>query len=103
MADKKISETLSIGQVAKILSIHEQTIRAYERKGLIKPSRTIKQTRTFTKNDITRIMIIIVLTQELGLNLAGVKIMLDFAQNNRVNDDALLDFIDDYKSNCSQN
>ena len=93
----KDKELLSIGQVARKLGIHEQTIRTYERKGLIKPQRTGNQTRYFSKEDMTGIIVIITLTQELGLNLAGVKILLNFARKFNMSNDELIDFIEDHR------
>ncbi|MBN2460222.1 MAG: MerR family transcriptional regulator [Candidatus Cloacimonetes bacterium] len=87
-----------IGQVAKILGIHDQTIRMYERKNLVKPMRTPNNTRIFTSAEITRITIIITLTQEIGMNLSGVKIVLSLAKKLRMNDDELLDFIYDHRN-----
>ncbi|MBW6515794.1 MAG: MerR family transcriptional regulator [Candidatus Cloacimonetes bacterium] len=98
MSVRKEMELMSIGQVARKLGIHEQTIRAYERKGLIRPQRTEKQTRFFTKEDMTGIIVIITLTQELGLNLAGVKILLNFARRFNMSNDELIDFIEDHKN-----
>ena len=91
----KAKEFLYIGEVAKLINIHEQTIREYERKGLIKPDRSSRKTRLFSKIDLLRIEIIITLTQELGLNLSGVKIIFTLAKTAGMNDDELLDFITD--------
>lgn len=98
MVVQKGKELLSIGQVARKLGIHEQTIRTYERKGLIKPQRTDKDTRYFTPEDMTGIIVIITLTQELGLNLAGVKLLLHFARKVNMSNDELIDFIEDHKN-----
>lgn len=87
-----------IGEVAKILGIHDQTIRMYERKNLIKPLRTKNNTRLFSKNDVTRINIIITLTQEIGLNLSGVKIVFALARKLKMSSEELLDFVYDHKS-----
>lgn len=87
-----------IGEVAKQLGIHDQTIRMYERKKLISPQRSEHQTRLFTKNDVTKINIIITLTQEIGLNLSGVKIVFSLARKLKMSDDELLDFIYDHKN-----
>ncbi len=87
-----------IGEVAKQLGIHDQTIRMYERKKLISPQRSEHQTRLFSKNDVTKINIIITLTQEIGLNLSGVKIVFSLARKLKMNDDELLDFIYDHKN-----
>ena len=93
-----IYNSMTIGKVARKLGIHEQTIRAYERKGLIRPTRTEKGTRVFSNEDTIRIIIIITLTQELGLTLTGVNILLHFAQKHQVNDEELLEFIEDHKN-----
>ena len=87
-----------IGEVAKILGIHDQTIRMYERKMLIKPKRTENNTRVFYNSDITRITIIVTLTQEIGLNLSGVKIVFSLARKLKMSADELLDFIYDHKN-----
>jgi len=85
-----------IGDVSKKLGIHDQTIRMYERKNLIKLQRTANGTRLFSKNDMTKITIIITLTQEVGLNLSGVKIVFVLAKKLKMSDDELLDFIYDH-------
>jgi MerR family transcriptional regulator/heat shock protein HspR len=65
-----------ISVVSKILSIHPQTLRQYEREGLIAPSRTDGRIRLYSQRDIDKIKMIIRLTRELGVNLAGVDIIL---------------------------
>ena len=92
---QKVGELILIGEVAKKLGIHEQTIRTYERDGLLKPFRSLKNTRYFSKQDITRIMIIITLTQEFGLNRSGVSLLFNLAKKHRVKDEDLLEFIED--------
>lgn len=87
-----------IGEVSKRLGIHDQTIRMYERKHLIRIHRSKNNTRLFTNNDIIRINIIITLTQEIGLNLSGVKIVFALARKLKMSNDELLDFIDDHKN-----
>lgn len=93
-----MKEYMLIGEVAKRLGIHDQTIRMYERKHLIKPHRTSNNTRLFSQNDVTKITIIITLTQEIGLNLSGVKIVFSLARRLKMTDDELLDFIYDHHS-----
>jgi MerR family transcriptional regulator, heat shock protein HspR len=93
---KRDADMILIGEVAKKLGIHDQTIRMYERKGLVKPQRTENGTRIFSKNDMTKITIIITLTQEVGLNLSGVKIVFALAKRLKMSDDELLDFIYDH-------
>lgn len=92
----KRNERFLIGEVAKQLGIHDQTIRMYERKGLIKPLRSVNNTRYFSYSDITKITTIITLTQEVGMNISGVKIVFALARKLKMNDDVLLDFIYDH-------
>lgn len=65
-----------ISVVAKILNIHPQTLRQYEREGLIEPGRTMGKMRLYSERDIDKIKMILRLTRELGVNLAGVDIIL---------------------------
>lgn len=65
----------SISAVAKMFSVHQQTIRLYERQGLICPKRSDGNTRLFSEDDIDRLEEIIYLTHELGINLAGVEVI----------------------------
>jgi MerR family transcriptional regulator/heat shock protein HspR len=65
-----------IGVVADMLKIHPQTLRLYERKGLLRPSRTVGRTRMYSTEDVEDIRRILRLTRDLGVNLAGVEIIL---------------------------
>lgn len=65
-----------ISAVAEILTIHPQTLRQYEREGLIKPSRTNGKIRLYSQNDIDHIRYVLSLTRDLGINLAGVDMIL---------------------------
>lgn len=65
-----------IGVVADMLRIHPQTLRLYERQGLIRPSRTVGRTRMYSAEDVEDIRRILRLTRDLGVNLAGVEIIL---------------------------
>lgn len=65
-----------ISVVAKILSIHPQTLRQYEREGLIEPSRTDGKMRLYSQKDIDKIKLILRLTRDMGVNLAGVDVIL---------------------------
>ncbi len=66
----------SISAVAKMLSVHQQTIRMYEKEGLISPKRSEGGTRLFREEDVDRLEEIIHLTHRMGVNLAGVEIIL---------------------------
>lgn len=66
----------SISAVAKMFSVHQQTIRLYEKEGLINPKRSEGNTRLFSEEDIDRLEEVIYLTHKLGINLAGVEMIL---------------------------
>ncbi len=66
-----------ISAVAEQYEIHPQTLRLYEREGLLKPSRSEGNTRLYTDEDLERLEVILHLTRELGVNLAGVEIILN--------------------------
>jgi MerR family transcriptional regulator/heat shock protein HspR len=65
-----------IGVVAEMLSVHPQTLRFYEKKGLVRPSRTVGQTRMYSPEDVDEIARLLRLTRDLGVNLAGAEIIL---------------------------
>lgn len=67
----------SISVVSRMLGIHQQTIRIYEKEGLIKPARTDGNTRLFSEEDIDDLRFILRLTNDLGVNLAGVGVVLE--------------------------
>jgi MerR family transcriptional regulator/heat shock protein HspR len=69
-----------ISVVAQRYSIHPQTLRLYEREGLLKPSRTDGNTRLYSDEDLQRLETILSLTRDLGVNLAGVEIILNMRQ-----------------------
>ncbi|HSD65807.1 MAG TPA: helix-turn-helix transcriptional regulator [Vicinamibacteria bacterium] len=66
-----------ISVVAKAYGIHPQTLRLYEREGLLKPSRTDGNTRLYSEEDLRQLEVILNLTRDLGVNLAGVEIILN--------------------------
>jgi MerR family transcriptional regulator/heat shock protein HspR len=66
-----------ISVVAKNYGIHPQTLRLYEREGLLKPSRTEGNTRLYSEEDLKQLEVILNLTRDLGVNLAGVEIILN--------------------------
>ena len=65
-----------IGVVSDMLKLHPQTLRFYEKKGLIQPSRTVGRTRMYSAEDVEEIARVVRLTRDLGVNLAGVEIIL---------------------------
>jgi MerR family transcriptional regulator/heat shock protein HspR len=79
-ADKTKARKYTISVVAEQYDVHPQTLRLYEREGLIKPSRSAKGTRYYTEEDIQRLELILNLTRDLGVNLAGVEIVLNMRE-----------------------
>jgi MerR family transcriptional regulator/heat shock protein HspR len=69
-----------ISAVSEKYGIHPQTLRLYEREGLLKPSRSEGNTRLYTDGDLERLEVILELTRELGVNLAGVEIILNMRE-----------------------
>jgi MerR family transcriptional regulator/heat shock protein HspR len=77
---KRRAKTYTISAVAEQFSLHPQTLRLYEREGLLKPSRSEGNTRLYTDADLERLEIILSLTRDLGVNLAGVEIILNMRE-----------------------
>ena len=80
MAKTKGKAAYMISAVAEQYEIHPQTLRLYEREGLLAPSRSEGNTRLYTDEDLERLEVILKLTRELGVNLAGVEIILNMRQ-----------------------
>src|ERR1700756_5712168 len=80
MTKKKGKAAYMISAVAEQYAIHPQTLRLYEREGLLAPSRSEGNTRLYTDEDLDRLEVILKLTRELGVNLAGVEIILNMRQ-----------------------
>ena len=74
---KKAKAGYMISAVAQLYKLHPQTLRLYERVGLLKPSRSQGNTRLYTDEDLERLEVILNLTRELGVNLAGIEISLN--------------------------
>ncbi len=70
-----------ISAVAELYDIHPQTLRMYERQGLLRPNRSEGNTRLYSTTDLERLELILTLTRELGVNLAGVEVILNMRQN----------------------
>lgn len=72
-----------ISAVSETYGIHPQTLRLYERLGLLKPSRSEGNTRLYTETDLERLEVILNLTRDLGVNLAGVEVILNMREKMR--------------------
>lgn len=78
MKEKKdLKNYYHISSVSKIFNIHPQTLRLYEREGLLEPSRSEGNTRCYTDEDLRQLELILNLTRDLGVNLAGVEVVLN--------------------------
>src|SRR6202165_31957 len=80
MAKARSKAAYMISAVAEQYQIHPQTLRLYEREGLLAPSRSDGNTRLYTDTDLERLEIILSLTRDLGVNLAGVEIILNMRE-----------------------
>ena len=80
MAKTKGKAAYMISAIAEQYQIHPQTLRLYEREGLLKPSRSEGNTRLYTQEDIERLEVILKLTRDFGVNLAGVEIILNMRE-----------------------
>ncbi len=83
-----------ISAVAESYGVHPQTLRLYERQGLLKPSRTEGNTRLYTEADIERLEVILSLTRDMGVNLAGVEIVLNMRERMERMQRQMRDFVD---------
>jgi MerR family transcriptional regulator, heat shock protein HspR len=77
---KKRVKSYTISSVAEMFDIHPQTLRMYEREGLLKPSRSDGNTRLYSDEDLERLEVILSLTRDLGVNLAGVEIIINMRE-----------------------
>jgi MerR family transcriptional regulator, heat shock protein HspR len=80
MAKAKSKAAFMISAVAQQYGVHPQTLRLYEREGLLLPSRSEGNTRLYTSEDVQRLEVILHLTRDLGVNLAGVDIILNMRE-----------------------
>ena len=77
---KKARAGYMISAVAELYKLHPQTLRLSERVGLLKPSRSQGNTRLYTDSDLERLEIILTLTREMGVNLAGIELILNMRE-----------------------
>jgi len=77
---KKEETYYAIGVVAKMFNIHQQTLRLYEREGLLKPARSDGNTRLYSEKDLERLELILNLSRDMGVNLAGVDVILNLRE-----------------------
>jgi MerR family transcriptional regulator/heat shock protein HspR len=80
MGKRKKQGAYMISSVAEMYGIHPQTLRLYEREGLLKPSRTEGNTRLYTDGDLERLELILSLARDLGVNISGIAIILQMRE-----------------------
>ena len=91
-----------ISAVAEQYQLHPQTLRMYEREGLLTPSRSDGNTRLYTQDDIERLEVILKLTRELGVNLAGVEIILNMREKMAEMQNQIEQFVKSLNTEISQ-
>lgn len=95
MNDRKGSKKLyHISAVARIYDIHPQTLRLYEREGLLKPSRSDGNTRLYSEDDLSQLEFILSLTRDLGVNLAGIEVILNMKKKMDQIESEVNEFLD---------
>src|SRR3954469_14800912 len=93
MTKSKTRVAYMISAVAEQYQIHPQTLRLYEREGLLRPSRSDGNTRLYTDDDLERLEVILHLTRDLGVNLAGVEIILNMREKMSAMQSQIQEFI----------
>jgi len=99
---KKRVKTYTISAVAELYDIHPQTLRLYEREGLLKPSRSDGNTRLYEDSDLERLEVILSLTRDLGVKLAGVEIILNMREKMGQMQREFEQFFDYLKAHASE-
>jgi MerR family transcriptional regulator, heat shock protein HspR len=93
MTKARTKAAYMISAIAEQFQIHPQTLRLYEREGLLTPSRSDGNTRLYTDDDIERLEVILKLTRDLGVNLAGVEIILNMREKMAAMQDQIQAFV----------
>jgi MerR family transcriptional regulator/heat shock protein HspR len=99
---KRSKAAYMISAVAEQYNIHPQTLRLYEREGLLQPSRSEGNTRLYTDDDLERLEVILKLTRELGVNLAGVEIILNMREKMAAMQRQIEEFVAQLNTEISQ-
>ncbi len=86
-----------ISVVSKMLGVHPQTLRIYEREGLVRPVRTGGGVRLYSQGDVERIRLVMRLTRELGINLAGVEVILQMREKMELMQEEMLRMAEDMR------
>src|SRR4051812_1363659 len=98
---RKRAKTFTISAVAEEFELHPQTLRLYERQGLLKPSRSEGNTRLYTDEDLKRLDLILSLTRDLGVNLAGVEVILNMREKMEAMQEEVKQFMESVRKELS--
>jgi MerR family transcriptional regulator/heat shock protein HspR len=93
MTKRKSKGVYMISAVAEMYDIHPQTLRLYEREGLLKPSRTDGNTRMYTEEDLQRLEFILSLARDLGVNISGIAIILQMRERMEYMQQQMQEFV----------
>src|SRR5215469_16746536 len=93
MPKAKSKAAYMISAIAEMYGIHPQTLRLYEREGLLKPSRTDGNTRLYTESDLKRLEFILSLARDLGVNISGISVILDMRERMEEMQRQMQDFV----------
>src|SRR6202008_4149643 len=93
MGKRKKQGAYMISSVAEMYGIHPQTLRLYEREGLLKPSRTEGNTRLYTDDDLERLEFILSLARDLGVNISGIAIILQMRERMELMQKQMSEFV----------
>src|SRR5881398_2570820 len=93
MTKRRSKGAYMISSVAEMYGIHPQTLRLYEREGLLKPSRTEGNTRLYTDEDLQRLEFILNLARDLGVNISGIAIILQMRERMEIMQQQMQEFV----------
>jgi MerR family transcriptional regulator/heat shock protein HspR len=93
MTKRKSKGAYMISAVAEMYGIHPQTLRLYEREGLLKPSRTEGNTRLYTDEDLQRLEFILTLARDLAVNISGIAIILQMRERMEEMQNQIQEFV----------
>ena len=98
---RRTVEGYTISAVAERFGIHPQTLRMYEREGLLKPFRSVGNTRYYSDRDCERLEMILTLTRDMGVNLAGVEVILNLREQFSRMQDEMTQFLEAVRAELS--
>jgi MerR family transcriptional regulator, heat shock protein HspR len=101
MGKRKKQGAYMISAVAEMYGIHPQTLRLYEREGLLKPSRTEGNTRLYTDEDLERLELILSLARDLGVNISGIAIILQMRERMEEMQRQMTEFVSYVRCDCA--